>query len=204
MGTLTERGRGWIRTVMEPPARVLLAAHVSPDAVTVVGTVATSVILLWFIPRGQFWQAVLIALVFAFADSLDGTMARLAGRTSVWGAFLDSSLDRVTDAAAFLAIAWFYVNRPDDHPWLAVTLLGLVGGFLVSYARAKAEGLGLRADVGVAERTERLVTLAVALLLADAFGLGFLAAGVTLVAVLSWITFGQRIWAVRRQAVARR
>jgi CDP-diacylglycerol--glycerol-3-phosphate 3-phosphatidyltransferase len=185
---------------MEPSARLLLRLHVSPDAVTLVGTLGTSVVVLWLIPRGLFWQAVLLAAVFAFADSLDGTMARLSGRTSSWGAFLDSTMDRITDAAAFLAIAWFYLDRPDDHVWVGVTLVGMVGGFVVSYARARAEGLGLRADVGIAERTERLVILGLGLLVASAWSVNALAVAVSVVAALSWFTVLQRMFYVRSQA----
>jgi CDP-diacylglycerol---glycerol-3-phosphate 3-phosphatidyltransferase len=202
MGTLTERGRVWIKAVMEPPARVLVRAGVSPDVVTVIGTLGTSAVALWLVPQGMFWQAVVLALVFAFADSLDGTMARLAGRSSPFGAFLDSTMDRITDAAAFVAVAWFYVDQ-GDNGWAGVTVLALVGGFLVSYARARAEGLGLRADVGVAERTERLVLLALGLLLGDVW-LPALAIAVSLVALLSWITVVQRVLHVRSQSLASR
>ena len=202
MGTVTERGRVWVKAVMEPPARALVRLGVSPDAITVLGTVGTTVVVLWLVPRGLFWQAVVGSLVFVFADSLDGTMARLAGRSSPWGAFLDSTMDRITDAAVFLAVAWFYLDRPDDRVWLAVTLVALVGGFLVSYARARAEGLGLRADVGIAERTERLLIVAFGLLLADAWSLTALAIAVSAVAVLSWVTVLQRMLFVRRQSAA--
>jgi CDP-diacylglycerol--glycerol-3-phosphate 3-phosphatidyltransferase len=202
MGTLTERGRVWIKTVMEPPARVLVRANVSPDAVTLIGTLGTSAVALWLVPQGRFWQAVVLALVFAFADSLDGTMARLAGRSSPFGAFLDSTMDRITDAAAFVAVAWYYVDQ-GDRAWAGVTMLALIGGFLVSYARARAEGLGLRADVGVAERTERLVILGLGLLLAELW-LPSLAVAVSLVAALSWVTVVQRIRFVRSQSLASR
>jgi CDP-diacylglycerol--glycerol-3-phosphate 3-phosphatidyltransferase len=102
----------------------------------------------------------------------------------------------------FLAVAWFYLDRPDDRVWLAVTLVALVGGFLVSYARARAEGLGLRADVGIAERTERLLIVAFGLLLADAWSLTALAIAVSAVAVLSWVTVLQRMLFVRGQSAA--
>jgi CDP-diacylglycerol---glycerol-3-phosphate 3-phosphatidyltransferase len=202
MGTLTERGRVWIKTVMEPPARVLVRLNVSPDVVTLVGTLGTSVVALWLIPQGLFWQALALAIVFAFADSLDGTMARLAGRSSSFGAFLDSTMDRITDAVAFVAVAWYYVDQ-GDNGWAGVTMVALVGGFLVSYARARAEGLGMKADVGVAERTERLVILGLGLLFAGLW-LPALAVAVSLVAALSWITVVQRMWFVRTQSMASR
>jgi len=202
MGTFTERGRRWVKTVMEPPARMLLAVGVGPDAVTVGGTVLTCAVVLVLIPRGDLWQAVLLAVGFVLADSLDGTMARLSGRASPWGAFLDSTLDRVTDAAILLAIGWYYLRLPDKGVWVGVTAVALVGSFLVSYARARAESLGMRADVGFAERAERLSVLGVGLLVADLWTLVALDVTVVVVAVMTWVTVGQRMVAVRRQSLA--
>lgn len=191
-----------MKTVMEPPARALLAVGVSPDAVTVGGTIVTSAIVLVLIPRGDLWQAVVLAVVFVFADSLDGTMARLSGRASPWGAFLDSTLDRVTDAAIFLAIGWYYLRLPDKGVWVGVTAVALVGSFLVSYARARAESLGMRANVGFAERAERLVVLGIGLLVADVWTLVALDITVAIVAVMTWVTVVQRMAAVRQQSLA--
>jgi CDP-diacylglycerol--glycerol-3-phosphate 3-phosphatidyltransferase len=185
--------------ILTPPARLLLAARVSPDAVTLVGTVGLSASALWFIPRGQFVAGVLVMVLFVFSDTLDGTMARLSGRSSQWGAYLDSTLDRVSDAAVFGSFVLYYVNEGDSM-MSAVALAALVGALLVSYARARAEGLGMSAAVGLAERTERLVLLLAA---AFFFGLGvpyLLPGALWVLAFGTWVTFAQRVLHVRRQA----
>ncbi|HVQ17568.1 MAG TPA: CDP-alcohol phosphatidyltransferase family protein [Actinomycetes bacterium] len=197
---MTDSGRALAGRVFTPVAAVLVRAHVSPDAVTVVGTLGVGVSAFAFFPRGEFFVGTLVICIFVFSDSLDGTMARLGGRSSKWGAFLDSTLDRVADAAIFAAIALWYAGEGDDLLLTAVTLAALVGGLLVSYARSRAESLGAAASNGIAERTERLV---LTLLATGVSGMVnqpvILAAGIWLVAVLSWITVGQRMWAVRRQ-----
>ena len=129
----------------------------TPDLVTVIGTVGVCVGALFFFPRGQFVWGVLFTTVFVFADTLDGTMARLSGRTSSWGAFLDSTLDRFGDAAVFGGLVLYYTRQSDGAATAWAALGCLVFGFVTSYARARAEGLGLRgANVGIAERADRL------------------------------------------------
>jgi phosphatidylglycerophosphate synthase len=178
---------------------------VSPDAVTVVGTLGTAVTALYFYPKGEFLIGTLVISLFVFSDSLDGTMARLAGRPSTWGAFLDSTLDRVADAAIFCGIALWFAGDGDDLTMTAVTLAALVGGLLVSYARARAEGLGADGSVGIAERTERLVLTLGATFLAGVLDTPWLLDGALwIVAVLSWVTVLQRIWSVRRQLLVSR
>ncbi|HVQ19337.1 MAG TPA: CDP-alcohol phosphatidyltransferase family protein [Actinomycetes bacterium] len=215
MGQFSDSGRVVARRVLTPVASVLLRLKVSPDAVTVVGTVGTSVAALYFYPRGDFLVGTLVICLFVFSDSLDGTMARLAGRPSTWGAFLDSTLDRVADAAIFCGIALFYAGDGaagdgaagdgGDLTMTAVTLAALVGGLLVSYARARAASLDADASVGIAERTERLVLTLGAAGLSGIFDAPWvLDAALWAVAVLSWVTVIQRIWAVRRQLLPSR
>lgn len=205
MGGFTDSGRVVAARVFTPVARVLLRLKISPDAVTVVGTVGTSVAALYFFPRGELFVGTLVICLFVFSDSLDGTMARLAGRPSSWGAFLDSTLDRVADAAVFCGLALWYAGDGDSAPMVAVALAALVGALLVSYARARAEALGADASTGIAERTERLV---LTLLAAGLSGLldapMLLQVGLAAVAVLAWVTVLQRIWAVRTQLLVRR
>jgi CDP-diacylglycerol---glycerol-3-phosphate 3-phosphatidyltransferase len=138
---------------------------------------------------------------FVLADMLDGALARVQGNSGAFGAFLDSTLDRVGDAAVFSGIAIWLVAS-GQRALAAVALFCLVAGSLVSYARARAEGLGLRGDVGIAERAERLIIGLVAIGLS---GLGVpyvLSAGLWILAVLSAVTFGQRVYAVRQAAAA--
>ncbi len=204
MGGFTDAGRVVARSVFTPVARVLLRLNVSPDAVTLIGTLGTSAAALYFFPRGDFFVGTLVICIFVFSDSLDGTMARLAGRPSTWGAFLDSTLDRVADAAIFCGIALWFAGDGNDPAMAAVTLAALVGGLLVSYARARADGLGADASNGIAERTERLVLALAAAGLSGLLDLPWiLDVGLWAVAVLSWVTVVQRIWAVRRQLLPR-
>ncbi len=157
--------------------------------------------LLAFYPRGEFFVGSVIVTLFVFSDLLDGTMARLSGRSSPWGAFLDSTLDRIGDAAVFGGLLlWFAAEGALFES--ALVLFCLVVGVLTSYTKARAEGLGLSADVGVAERAERLLVILVAIGL-DGLGVPYiLAAGLWLLAVAGVITVGQRMIAVRRQTVS--
>ena len=197
---LDRHARGATTRLFTPVARALLRAGVSPDAVTVAGTVGVSAAALALYPMDQlFWGTIVITL-FVFSDLVDGIMAREAGASGPWGSFLDSTLDRIQDAAIFLALSWwgFGAGQIPAVGVLAGVCLAL--GMLVSYARAKAESLGLTASVGVAERAERLV---LTLVFAGLTGLGLPTAVLTtvlaLLAVASLVTVLQRVAAVRRQ-----
>jgi len=183
---------------VDPVARGLLRLHVSPDAVTLVGTIGTSVAALWFFPRQQWAAGVLVILLFVFSDLLDGTMARMSGRSGPWGAFLDSTLDRIGDVAIFAGLALGFVHAGDTRT--AAVALGCLGGAVVtSYAKSRAESLGADCNVGFAERTERLVIAGLGVLL---YGLGVpyaLPVALWVLLVLVWITVLQRILHVRRQ-----
>ena len=199
---LNRFARALFTRIFTPVARRLLRAGVSPDAVTFVGTLGVAGAALAFYPRGEFLWGTLAIAAFAFSDTLDGTMARLSGRSSPWGAFLDSSLDRLGDAAVFVGLALWFAGRGDSPLLLGVCLYCLVSGSLVSYVKARAEGLGMRADVGVAERADRLVLV---LLTTGLAGLGVpyvQEAGLWVLAVAATVTVAQRMLAVRRQAEA--
>jgi CDP-diacylglycerol--glycerol-3-phosphate 3-phosphatidyltransferase len=183
---------------VDPVARGLLRLHVSPDAVTLVGTIGTSAAALWFYPRQQWALGTLVILLFVFSDLLDGTMARLSGRSGPWGAFLDSTLDRVTDGLAFAGLVLGFAHAGDSATAFAA-LLCLVGGATVSYAKARAESVGAECNVGIAERAERLLIAGIAALL---YGLGVpyvLPIALWFLAALTWFTVGQRVLHVRRQ-----
>jgi CDP-diacylglycerol--glycerol-3-phosphate 3-phosphatidyltransferase len=197
---LNTLARAGAARVISPLARALLRLGVSPDAVTVAGTLGVCVGALAFYPRGEFFVGTVVATLFVFSDMVDGTMARLSGRSSRWGAFLDSTLDRIADAAVFGGLVlWFAGQRQPLEAGLA--LFCLVAGVLTSYAKARAEGLGMTADVGIAERSERLIVVFIATGLA---GLGVpyvLPAGLWLLAAGGVVTVAQRMVAVHRQAV---
>lgn len=193
--------RALVTRALTPVARLLLRWGVSPDVVTLVGTLGVCVGALGFYPRGEFLWGTLVIVAFVFSDLVDGTMARLSERSSRWGAFLDSTLDRIADAAVFAGILLWYAGDGGDLPLVALALWCLVSGAVVSYAKARAEGLGMTANVGVAERAERLVVVLAA---AGLHGLGVpyvLAGGLWLLAVGAAVTVAQRMGAVRRQAV---
>lgn len=190
-----------IARVARPVALRLLRAGVTPDAVTVVGTVGVAVGSLAFLSRGMFFVGTIVAVLSALTDMLDGVMAREGAATSRFGAWLDSTCDRVADAVVFCALAWWYTGGGEDRLLAAVALYCLVGGVVVSYAKARAEGLGMTCDVGVAERSERLVLVFVGT------GLVGLGAPDLALAVLLWVlaaattvTVGQRAVEVHRQA----
>jgi CDP-diacylglycerol--glycerol-3-phosphate 3-phosphatidyltransferase/CDP-diacylglycerol--inositol 3-phosphatidyltransferase len=200
---MLERFRAFWTALLTPIARFLLRIHVSPDAVTVVGTLGVVAGALAFFPRGELLVGVLVITTFVFSDLLDGTMARMSGQSSKWGAFLDSTLDRLGDAAIFGGLAMYYVGPGDSDALAALAIYCLVMGSVTSYARARAESLGMQAKVGVAERADRLVAILVMTGLADIFNL-FVLIPVTLgvLALASTVTVVQRIMVVRAQAKA--
>lgn len=192
--------------LFHPLAKALLAAKVSPDAVTVFGTVGVLVTALWAFPTDHLAVGALVIAVFALSDSLDGTMARLAGRSGSWGAFLDSTLDRLADAAIFCGLAAYFLlhHEGPTRAWGAAAAIAcLVAGSMVSYARARAEGLGMTAAVGIAERSERLVvSLAGALVVGLGAPAGVLVVALVVLALASIVTVGQRVATVRQQSLA--
>ncbi|WP_169729369.1 phosphatidylinositol phosphate synthase [Thermoactinospora rubra] len=185
--------------ILTPLGRALVNRGIGPNTVTAIGTLGTVAAALVLFPLGQLWWGAFTIAVFVLFDLLDGVVARLGGGGgSTWGAFLDSTLDRVADAAIFSGLI-VYFALDGDLLMVAVTLFCLVAGALVSYVKARAEGLGLTCDVGLAERPERLL---VSLVAAGLSGLGvpyILPAGMWLLAVASAVTVVQRILHVRRQ-----
>lgn len=195
------QSRGVIAPVVEPIARGLLRAKVSPDAVTVTGTTLTVVTALWLIPQGRFIPAVILLVVFTMADVLDGTMARLAGRQGPWGAWLDATLDRVADGAIFGAVVIWAAWHSNTLTTL-LALVCLVGGTVISYAKARAEAVGATANGGIAERAERMIIVGIGAIAYQFVDWGITAA-VAVLSVLTVITAGQRALDVRRQLLHR-
>lgn len=200
---MLNRLRGAMTRIFTPVADALLKRGVSPDAVTITGTVLVVAAALWLYPTGHFLAASLVIAFFALTDSLDGVMARRAGRSGPWGAFLDSTLDRFGDAAIFTGLVLWFVGEGDSTWGVGAALACLVLGSIVPYARARAEGLGMTAAVGIAERADRLATVLVATALV---GVGVpqvvLVVVLGLLAVASLVTIVQRMATVRRQARA--
>src|SRR5579859_804379 len=189
--------------LLTPVARALARTGVTPNMLTVTGAVGMTAGALTLFPTGHLFAGTMVCTGFVVADMLDGTLARITGSTGAFGAFLDSTMDRMADSAVFVGIAIWLATGGHDRLLAAVALFCLVTGGLVSYAKARAEGLGLRCDVGIAERTERLLIGLGAIGLS---GLGvpyILPVGLWVLAVLSAFTFGQRVYAVRKAASAR-
>jgi CDP-diacylglycerol--glycerol-3-phosphate 3-phosphatidyltransferase len=184
--------------LLTPVGKALARTPVTPNMLTVIGAVGMAAGALWLFPTGHLFAGTMVCTGFVLADMLDGALARIQGTTGKFGAFLDSTLDRVGDASVFGGIAIWLATGGHSRTLAAVALFCLVAGLLVSYAKARAEGLGVKCDIGVAERTERLLIGLVAIGLA---GLGVpyvLSVGLWILAVLSAITFGQRVFAVRK------
>ena len=153
-------------------------------------------------PIGELFPGAFTCTIFVFLDMLDGVLARIKGTSGTWGAFLDSTMDRIGDGAIFSGlVVWFMLGG--HNPLLAgVALFCLVTGNLVSYAKARAQGLGLRCDVGLIERPERMLIVLVAV---GVSGLGvpyILQVGLWALAAGSAFTFGQRVHAVYKAAKA--
>ena len=201
---LNRFARAFFTRLLTPIATALLRLGVRPDVVTVVGTLGVCVGALWFYPRGEFLVGTLVITAFVFSDNVDGIMARLSDQQGPWGAFLDSVLDRFGDAAIFIGLALWFAGDGDDLRMVALCLACLALGAVVSYARARAESLGYRADVGIAERADRLVAVLVTTGLVGWFDLPVVVLEVVLwllAAASAWTVF-QRVRTVRQQSIA--
>jgi CDP-diacylglycerol---glycerol-3-phosphate 3-phosphatidyltransferase len=199
---MLERFRGLSATLLAPIARFLIKVGVSPDVVTILGTLGVAVGALVCFPQGWLWQGVVVVTIFVVSDMVDGQMAKITNSASRWGAFLDSTSDRLGDAAVFGGILLYFVYVRDSALWAAIALAGLVFGQWTSYVKARAESLGFTCSGGLAARADRLVIMLVGTLLA---GLGIpyvLEVAVSLLALASMITVLQRIAQVRKQAKA--
>lgn len=189
--------RAPVTRVVEPTARALIRGKVTPNQVTVIGAVGTVATSLYFFTRGELFVGTLTMLIFIFSDLVDGTMARLGGFTSRFGAFLDSTTDRIVDAALVGSIT-YYLFSTDDRLHI-VAWFALAGGYLVSYVKARAEASGFSCEGGFAERPERTIILLVSTGFA---GLGIpyiLALGIWAIAISSFLTVGYRLIQVWQQ-----
>lgn len=203
---LNFHARARVAVVLDPIGAALARTSLSPDVVTTVGTIGVLLgsVLLYAWQGQLFWGSVVVT-ISVLADMLDGALARARGTASRWGAFLDSSLDRVADAAIFGSLAWWFAfghgAGAPSRPLVLACLLCLVLGAVTSYVKARAEGLGMTCNVGFAERSERLI---IVLLGTGLSGLGIpyiQAVALWLLVVASLVTVGQRVQTVRRQSL---
>ena len=188
-------GRFWA-----PVVRGLVRVGVTADAVTLTGTLGAVAAAVFLIGNGALFWGAFAVTVFVLLDMLDGALARARGGGSVFGAVLDSTGDRAADAAIFAGLVWWYSGDGDNRLVVGLALVCLVLGVLTSYVKARAEGMGLRVEVGIVERTERLILVLV--------GTGFTGLGIPyalhvclwLLLAGSAVTVGQRFAAVRGQS----
>jgi CDP-diacylglycerol--glycerol-3-phosphate 3-phosphatidyltransferase len=193
----------WQSVMLAPVVNAFIKLGISPDVVTLVGTLGVSAGALLFFPRGELLVGVLVITCFIFSDLIDGAMARATGRTSKFGAFFDSTLDRIADGAIFGALVLYFAGPGDSYLYLCLALYCLVMGAVTSYARAKAESLGMQAQVGLAERADRIVLILQATGFSGWFDVPVLLEGALWVlALANTETVVRRVLMVRKQAMA--
>jgi CDP-diacylglycerol--glycerol-3-phosphate 3-phosphatidyltransferase/CDP-diacylglycerol--inositol 3-phosphatidyltransferase len=200
---MLERFRAFWTKIVSPIANLLIRLGVSPDAVTLVGTLGVCAGALVFFPQGMLLTGVLVITAFVFSDLIDGHMARTTGRVSKFGAFWDSTLDRVADGAIFIGLALYFAWEEPSKLYLVLSLVCLLMGSVTSYARSRGETLGYSVKVGIAERADRLVAILVMTGFSAIFDLPVLLyIALWALAVASTVTVVQRVWVVRKQAIA--
>jgi CDP-diacylglycerol--glycerol-3-phosphate 3-phosphatidyltransferase len=196
---INQKIRGIWDQAMRPVGRSLAHSHIRPDLITVLGVViqaAGSVEIL----KGHLMIASIAIFFSGIADILDGAVAKARGLTSTFGALLDSTTDRLSDALFFIPVAWLYAVTPDklsrDEPWVgALALVALVAAFLVSYIKARAEALGYECNVGIAERAERWILMVLGLFF------DVLPLATAILAAVSLVTVFQRLLHVHKQTI---
>jgi CDP-diacylglycerol--glycerol-3-phosphate 3-phosphatidyltransferase/CDP-diacylglycerol--inositol 3-phosphatidyltransferase len=192
----------WQGVMLAPFVNLFIRLGISPDAITLVGTAGVVAGALIFFPQGHLMWGVLFITLFIFSDLIDGAMARKTGRVSTFGAFFDSTLDRIGDAAIFGGLVLYFAGPGDDYLYLCLSLYCLVMGAVTSYARAKAESLGLKAEGGIAERADRTVAILLATGLSDWWNVPImLEITIWALAIAITVTVLQRVWMVRQQTV---
>ncbi|MBO2452751.1 CDP-alcohol phosphatidyltransferase family protein [Actinomadura barringtoniae] len=188
--------------VLTPIGKAVARTGITPNAVTIIGTVGVVAGAIGWFPHQEYFWGTMVITAFVLFDMLDGAVARVTGKISKFGAFLDSTMDRIADAAIFSGLMIGLYREGDRDTLAALALYCMVAGVVTSYAKARAESLGYTCNVGIAERAERTILVLVATGL-DGLGVPYvLAAGLVVLAVLSTITVGQRLGTVYKQAQA--
>ena len=181
----------------------LARTRVTPNALTATGVTLCAIasVVVLFERHNEFllyWLGAALFVAGSILDILDGALARAGGKSTPFGAFLDSTTDRVSEGFMLAAIAYIFSSHGRDI-FVVVDVAAVAGSFLVSYTRARAEALGLKGDVGIGSRAERVVVITAGLVLAP---WGVLPWAIALLAATAWITVGQRVLSVRRQLLS--
>ena len=195
---IQNRFKAPVTALITPSCRFLLRIGITANWLTFIGAIGSSISALYFFSRGDFFLGTILVSLFALSDLFDGTMARLSEQgTTNWGALIDSTLDRATDAAIYAGVISYAISS-DNTNLALLALLALITGALIPYIRAKAESLGIACSVGIAERAERLIIILTA---TGLYGLGVniaLVGGLLLINILGLITIVQRLLVVAR------
>jgi CDP-diacylglycerol--glycerol-3-phosphate 3-phosphatidyltransferase len=186
------------KLIATPFAKIFIKLGFSPDLVTLFGTLGVVVSSIVFISQGEFLVGSILFAMFVGLDAVDGTVARLLNRNSKWGAFFDSVLDRIADGVVLGTLAFYFANAGEES-YFILSLVALLASEIVSYTKARAEGLGLNCDIGLAERPERVIIIVAGTFLT---GLGInpaLEISIWLLTIVSIITVIQRMNFVLKQ-----
>mgnify|MGYP000870796711 CR=1 FL=1 len=189
---ISKYGRGWIAAPLGHIAGWLEATGISPNALTLIGFGLTLVVAIILATGNLFWGGILLIFAALF-DTLDGAVARHAGKTTVFGAFLDSVMDRFSEAVTLIALIYYYSFQPDGQWPVILLACTIVGSLMVSYTRARAEAVNIECKEGFFQRTERIIVLILGLLT------GWMLPILIILAVFTNLTAVQRIWDVYRK-----
>lgn len=179
----------------------LIESRLTPNAISLTGLVL-NVVAAALVTQELFVPAALAFVVGSICDTLDGRYSRMSGKGTAFGAFLDSTLDRIEEGVVLTAVAWYFAEVKGDAVAVACVVLTVLGSLMVSYTRARAEALGVACKVGLATRAVRVVILSVGLFFAEGAGIvdvELLAPAIYVMAVLTTVTMLQRIVHVRRE-----
>jgi CDP-diacylglycerol--glycerol-3-phosphate 3-phosphatidyltransferase len=181
-----------VAKLIAPLVKILIKLRISANLISTIGGVGSTISALYFFPKGEFFTGVLWVAGFVVFDLFDGAVARSPSKgVSKWGAVLDSTLDRLSDAAIFIGALLFFIEN--DDPLVPLIIIAAVAAFMVSYIKARAESLNIVCDGGIAERSERLI---IALVAYGLHGLEVeyaMAIGIWVLVLLSMITIAQRM-----------
>lgn len=189
---ISKYGRGWIAAPLGQIAVWLEKTGISPNALTLIGFVLTVVVAV-VLGMGQLLWGGLLLIFAALFDTLDGALARHAGKTTVFGAFLDSVMDRFSESVTLVALIWYYSGQADGRTAVILLAATIVGSLMVSYTRARAEAVNVECKEGFFQRTERIIVLILGLVT------GWMLPVLWILAIFTNFTAVQRIYDVYRK-----
>jgi len=194
---LSKYGRGWIATPLSHIARGLEATGISPNALTLIGFLLTLLVAV-ILATGNLLAGGLLLIFAALFDTLDGALARHSQQVTIFGAFLDSVMDRYSEATTLLGLVFFYSATPEGRLNVLLLAATLIGSLMVSYTRARAEAVNIECKEGFFQRTERIVVLIIGLVT------GWMTPALWVLAIFTNLTAAQRIVDVYRKSKASR